>query len=194
MKKLGNNERNTAYGRVLSMAETAILVAIAFVLGYFLSFRIMPQGGAVTVAASIPLMLIGIRRGFLWGLAGAFVYALLQALFDRVILPPASGVGTYVVMMCLDYIIAFSSYALSALFRRQGNALIKSIPVCFGIRFVSHYLSGVILWRSYAWEGWAPELYSAAYQMTYIIPDAIIALVAALLLYKYMPHKYLAPQ
>jgi thiamine transporter len=102
----------------------------------------------------LPILLIGIRRGLPWGIGGAVIYSLLQALQGGSLVPPASGIGAYLLMMLLDYVTAFGALGLSGLFRNKKNGLLISVPVCLGIRYLSHVLSGIILWSSYAWDNW----------------------------------------
>ena len=42
------------------------------------------------------------------------------------------------------------------------------------IRFVSSFLSGVLLWGSYAPEGMNVWVYSLAYNASYMLPNAIL--------------------
>ena len=176
--------------KTLALVETAVLVALGFALSY-VQFKVVPYGGAITAASMLPILLIGIRRGLPWGIGGAVVYALLQALQNGSLVPPASGVGTYLLMMLLDYLVAFGSLGLSGLFRSRKNGLLISVPICLGIRYLSHVLSGVILWGSYACENWPVAPYSFAYNATYMVPEFIITFAAAYVLSKYLPQKYI---
>lgn len=180
----------TRHFRTISLVETAILVALGFALS-FVRFKIVPYGGSITAASMLPILFIGIRRGLPWGLGGAIVYSLLQALQDGALAPPASGIGAYALMILLDYVIAFGILGISGLFRNKKNGLLISVPVCLGLRYISHVLSGIILWGSYAWEGWPVIPYSFAYNATYMIPEFIITFAAAYMLLKYLPRKYL---
>ena len=183
----------TKQNKTIALVETAMLVALAFALSY-VRFKIVPYGGAITAASMLPIIFIGIRRGLPWGIGGAFVYSLLQALQDGSLAPPASGIGSYLLMIALDYVIAFGILGLSGLFRRKNNGLIAAIPVCLSIRYVSHVLSGVILWGSYAWEGWPVIPYSLAYNATYMVPELIITFTAAFILNRYLPKKFVKPE
>ena len=44
------------------LAEVAILVALATVLSY-IRFVVFPQGGSVTLASMVPLVILSYRRG-----------------------------------------------------------------------------------------------------------------------------------
>ena len=179
-----------AQSDTLALVETAILVALAFGLSY-IRFKVVSKGGSITAASMLPILLIGIRRGLPWGICGAVVYSLLQALQEGSLAPPATGIGAYIGMMLLDYILAFGALGLSGLFRKSKRGLTAAVPVCLGLRYISHVLSGVILWGSYAWEGWPVVPYSFAYNATYMVPELIITLTAAFLLTRYLPQKYI---
>jgi len=180
----------TRHLRTVSLVETAVLVALGFALSY-IRFKVVPYGGSITAASMLPILFIGIRRGLPWGLGGAIVYSLLEALQDGALAPPASGIGAYSLMMILDYLVAFGVLGLSGLFRKKKNGLLISIPLCLGMRYFSHAVSGVILWGSYAWEGWPVVPYSLAYNATYMVPEFTITFAAAYVLLKYLPQKYL---
>jgi len=182
----------SAKKNIRALVETAVLVALAFALSFVTPFRrLMPQGGSVTVASMLPILLIGMRHGLPWGLGGAAAYSLLQALQEGALAPPASGLSTYALMLLLDYLLAFGALGLSALFRRMKYGLIIAAPVCLTLRYVCHVASGVILWGSYAWEGWGALAYSLAYNATYMLPEIVITTGVALLLYKTVPKKYM---
>ena len=181
------------YRKTTALVETSILIALAFALSY-LRFKVVPYGGAITAASMLPILIIGMRHGLGWGIGGALVYSLLQTLQDNAIVPPASGIENYLLMMLLDYVVAFGALGLSGLFRHKERGLLIAVFVCLTIRYISHVLSGIILWGSYAWEGWPVVPYSFAYNATYMLPELIITFAATYLLLKYLPRKYLEAQ
>ncbi|HHX72433.1 MAG TPA: hypothetical protein GX701_05860, partial [Clostridiales bacterium] len=63
------------------------------------------------------------------------------------------------------------------------KGLVFASAVCLLLRYACHVLSGVLLWSSYAWEGWGPVTYSFAYNATYMVPEVILTTIAAYLLY-----------
>ena len=119
----------------------------------------------------LPIAYYSYRRGWAWGINVGFVYSLLQ-MFLGFYVPP-------VLCVLLDYVIAFSVVGLAGLiakpfgkFRLAGYC-VGAVAVCL-IRFVSSFLSGVILWGSYAPEGMNVWLYSLIYNASYMIPNAIL--------------------
>ena len=68
--------------------------------------------------------------------------------------------------------------------------------MCF-LRFVCSFLSGWLLWGSYkdsyAWAEDLPVwLYSLIYNGSYMLPEALLTVLGAVLLYKAMPKQFQA--
>ena len=177
---------------VRKLTESAILVALGFVLSY-VRIKFLAYGGSITALSMLPILLIGYRCGLVWGLGSGVVYGLLQALQEGTLAPPASGLIEYFAMMALDYVFACGALGLSALFRKNRFGLAFSSVMCLSLRYVCHIASGVILWGSYAWEGWAVWPYSVAYNGTYMLPEIVFTTVAAYLMTRYIPTRYLQP-
>ena len=177
---------------IKKLTESAILIALGFVLSY-VRIKFLPYGGAITCFSMLPILFIGYRCGTVWGLGSGVVYGLLQALQEGALAPPASGLTEYFAMMALDYVFAFGVLGLAAFFRKYRNGLAIASVVCLALRYFCHILSGVILWGSYAWEGWSVLPYSIAYNGTYMIPEIIFTTTAAYLLVRYLPKRYMQP-
>jgi len=172
--------------KIGALVETALLVAAGFVLSY-IKFPELPQGGSVTLLSMLPIILIGIRRGPAWGFGGSFVYSLLQALQGGgfVAIHPAS--------FALDYVLPFTVMGLSGFFRKMDKGLAVSVPICLIARLLFHFVSGVILWASYAPEGMNIYLYSLIYNGSYMGIELIGTFTAVLLLARFIPRETLTP-
>jgi len=136
-----------------ALVESSLLVAIGFVLSYvshLVGLR-MPQGGSFTLISMLPILTIGLRHGLKWGLGGGFVYACMQMLQDFWP-PPTATVSGYISVILLDYIIAFTVLGLSGLFRGRRYGLLIAAPLCLFLRFLSHFISGIVIWNIYAGE------------------------------------------
>jgi len=157
--------------RLRALVETSLLVAIGFVLSYITPFR-LPWGGSVTPLSMLPILMIGIRHGIKWGLAGGFVYAGLQML-QQFWPPPTGTVSGYIAVVMLDYVLAFSVLGLSGLFRRSKFGLLIAAPVCLTLRFLCHFISGIIVWGVFA-ENMPVWLYSLTYNGSYMLPEIIL--------------------
>lgn len=164
---------------VRALAEAAILIAAAFALSYI---RIdMPQGGAFTPASSLPILLIGYRWGRACGFTAAIAYSLLQML-QSFYPPPANTLSAFALVVLLDYVIAFAALGASSFFKGRKNGLLIAVPVCLGVRFLCHFLSGILIWGSYAWEGFSPWLYSFLYNGSYMSVEMALTFIGALML------------
>jgi len=172
-----NNSKSKENLRAL--IESAMLIAIGFVLSYITLFR-MPQGGSVTPLSMLPILLIGIRHGLKWGLAGGFVYAALQML-QQFWPPPTATVQAYIAVVMLDYVLAFSVLGLSGLFKNRKFGLVIAAPICLTLRFIFHFISGIVVWGVFA-DGVPVWQFSLVYNGSYMLPEiAITTAVSAFL-------------
>ncbi|WP_067840992.1 energy-coupled thiamine transporter ThiT [Amphibacillus sediminis] len=179
--------------RTLFLIEVAIFTALALVLDVipFLSFKVWAQGGSVSFAM-IPIFIVAFRWGVKGGLLSGFLYGILQiAIGEAWIMHPAQG--------ALDYPVAFTVLGLAGLFAPAVQAAIKrgntgrfigfvAIGVLIGIilRFVAHYLAGVIFFESLI-DGMNIWMYSLVYNGSYLLPSFIINVVAVSLLFYKRP-------
>ena len=76
------------------------------------------------------------------------------------------------------------------MFRSKGvPGWITGTAIAILFRFCVHFISGVILWKSYGelWNGFSTDntyLYSLLYNGAYMLPEMIFTCAAAVLLYK----------
>ncbi|MCL2426392.1 MAG: energy-coupled thiamine transporter ThiT [Oscillospiraceae bacterium] len=162
-----------------ALVESALLIAIGFVLSYITLFR-MPQGGSVTPLSMLPILFIGIRHGVKWGLAGGFVYACLQ-MMQQFWPPPTGTVAGYAAVVILDYILAFSVLGLSGLFKNKKYGLAIAAPICLTLRFLCHFISGIIVWGVFA-EDMPVWLFSLVYNGSYMGIEIAITTAISILL------------
>ena len=182
--------------QLLILVECAIMIALAFVLG-FLPLPSWPNGGSVSVT-SLPLIYISYRHGLKWGLITGFVHSVLQLLTGWYAPPAGTALAVFGCVM-LDYVLAFTVLGTAAVFVPLGG---KKRLAGYGIgaaaanlgRFVCSFLSGVLLWGSYAPEGQAVWIYSLTYNAGYMIPNAIVSAVCIVLLCSVVDPKTLRPQ
>jgi thiamine transporter len=156
------------------LTEAAISVALSFVLGLFVLFK-MPFGGSVSLEM-IPLILLSLRQGWKVGVVAGATYGLLDLAIDPFVVHP--------LQLLLDYPLAFGVLGLAGLFKPTVRGAILGATVAVLARFFCHFLSGVVFFASYAPEGWNPFLYSAAYNAAYLVPSFLIAIVVVVVLLK----------
>ena len=168
-----------------ALVESALLVAVGFVLSYITLIK-MPQGGSVTPLSMLPLIMIGLRHGLKWGLCGGLIYACLQML-QQFWPPPSGTVAAYISVVMLDYILAFTFLGLSGFFRGKQYGIIYAVPLCLILRFVCHFISGLVIWGTYAPAGTPVWLYSLAYNGPYMGFEIIFTMIAGAVLCKTAP-------
>ena len=164
-----------------SVTYAAVCIALSFALSFMRLVR-LPQGGSITPASLLPLMvyayMFGVRKGIFAGVS----YGLLQALQDPSVLHPAQ--------FLLDYPVAFAWVGLAGLFAKT-KALHNTPQVQFTLggvlaglgRFAMHFLSGTFAFGAFAPEGTPAALYSFVYQAGYVLPDLAIAIAVGLALF-----------
>ena len=171
------------------LVEGAAMVALATVLSFIRVFK-LPWGGSITLLSMLPIVLFSIRRGVQSGMVVSFVYALVQ--FFQGVLDGLFGWGLTPVMLIacilLDYVLAFFVLGLAGLFRKKGIAgWIGGIALAVGLRFVCHFLSGVVIWGSFGelWSGFSTDntwLYSFLYNGCYMLPEMLFTIIGAVAL------------
>ncbi|NLF34448.1 MAG: energy-coupled thiamine transporter ThiT [Clostridiales bacterium] len=171
------------------LVESAIMISIGTVLSVFSFPGPWALGGGITFCSMLPLVLLSHRFGCKWGLFTAFVYSLLQMVLGIQNIQYATSAGTALAIIFLDYIAAFSVIGLSAMFngviKNRLVSLEAGIVATFSARLLCHFLSGVLVWER-LWPnalGWAAPVWSAAYNASYMVPEAVITCVAAALLH-----------
>lgn len=172
------------------LVEGAAMVALATVLSYIRVFK-LPWGGSITLLSMLPIFVYAIRWGVKDGLLVSFVYALVQ--FGQGVIDGLFGWGLTPVMLIacilIDYILAFTVLGLAGIFRSKKTAgYILGVIFATVLRFICHFVSGVVIWRSYGklWEGFFTEnsvVYSLLYNGAYMLPELVITLVGAIALF-----------
>ena len=180
---------NRQHLRVRALTEGAMLIAAAQVLSY-LKLYTLPNGGSLT-PAMFPILLFALRWGLGRGLLAGFVFGLLQLIFD----------GAYAwgwQSMLLDYLLAFTPLGLAGVFRGKPWGIFPGTVLGCSARFLVHYISGVTIYRitmPTEVPGFgvfdSAELYSLVYNGVYMLPNALVAIAIAAVLYVPMK-KYFA--
>lgn len=158
------------------LAYAAMCIAIAFVLSCIKLFR-MPQGGSVTPAAMLPLILFCMACGPVQGLAVGCAFGLLQLIEDPFVIHP--------VQLILDYPAAYGAMCvacLANLLPEKAKRFRLPLGVVLGYlaRLVMAVLSGVIFFAEYAGDQ-NVLLYSLGYNAAYLAPEMVIAVLISLI-------------
>jgi len=172
--KINNSQKS-----LRSLVEASLLVALGFILSYITPFK-LPWGGSVTPLSMLPVLMIGIRHGLKWGLAGGLVYSGLQ-MIQQFWPPPTGTLEGYISVVMLDYILAFSLLGLAGLLKNKRFGLLVAAPLCLTLRYVCHFISGIVVWGIYA-EDMPVWLYSLTYNGSYMIPEIVLTTVVSAVL------------
>lgn len=151
------------------LVESALAAALTVALSYLRLWH-MPQGGSITLE-NVPLIILALRYGPKAGMGAGFVAGLIQLMLGGYVVHPAQAL--------LDYPLAFGALGLAGWLRKPawGGVILGSAA-----RFICHVLSGVIFFASYAPEGTNVWIYSAAYNGSFMAPNALLAIVVVYLL------------
>ena len=177
---------------VSKLAECAVMLALAFALSCAKLFE-MPMGGSVTIASMLPIMLIGIKYGTVTGMSVGFVYSLtqlLQAVMSGNVFPYCETLGALTVCVAFDYIVPFTLLGLAGIFKELGAVKNPEIASYVGIvstvalRFVCHFITGVVIWGQWAPDGMGKYLYSFLYNGGFLAADFAICIVCAVLMFR----------
>ncbi|MCL4499270.1 MAG: energy-coupled thiamine transporter ThiT [Chloroflexi bacterium] len=168
--------------RLRTLVEIALAVALAAAL-HMVKVITLPQGGSVSLEM-LPIILIGFRRGVVPGVvAGVLASPILYALEPFYVHP---------VQLLLDYPIAFGVLGLAGLFKGEQFAQVVTGTLFAALlRLVSHTVSGVVFFASYAQgtSAWqlkvfgagatvpAVWVYSIGYNASFIIPSTIAVIL-----------------
>jgi thiamine transporter len=126
----------------------------------------------------LPIIFFAVRWGLGWGFGASLVYGFLQYF-------AANGIAISWISMIADYIIAYSMLGLAGLFRGRKYGIFWGCAVASVARFVVHFIAGVTVWAEYMPESFTNLwVYSAVYNGSYMLPDAIIIILISAFLYK----------
>lgn len=164
--------------RVRTIAEVGLTIALFAVLDYFnIRMPINLAGGSISLAMA-PILVLALFRGpFIGMLAG-----MLCGGVDLLMQPYAINVFQTI----LDYPVAFALVGLSGVVHNLLEHAYKNKKyshvigwIVVGIllaatgRFAAHLLSGVIFFSENAPAGQNVWLYSALYQLQYLLPSFV---------------------
>jgi thiamine transporter len=159
------------------LAEIIVFVAMAGALALIShSFFGLPQGGSINLGM-VPIFWLALRRGPKIGIFAGAVLGVVDLAIEPFVVNPAQFI--------LDYPLAFACLGLAGFFRKPAIlGPMMGVVVGGTGRFLSHFVSGVIYFPSYAPAGMSPILYSAIYNAAYMVPSIIICVAAIVLLQK----------
>lgn len=173
------------------IVEGAVMAALATVLSFVRVYK-LPWGGSITLLSMLPIVLFSIKWGVKYGLGVSLVFSLIQ--FIQGVTDGLFGwglsAGMLVACILLDYILAYSVLGFAGAFRKLGvMGWIMGTVFALLLRFLSHFLSGVIIWKSVGalWDGFTTDnfwVYSLLYNGSYMLPEIVFTTAGAVILMK----------
>ncbi len=173
------------------LVEGAAMVALATILSYIRVFK-LPWGGSITLLSMLPIAVFSIKRGIKAGFMASFAFSILQ--LSQGVIDGLFGwgltAGMLIACIFLDYIGAYAVLGIAGIFREKKLAgWVAGTALAIALRFVFHFLSGVIIWGSFGqlWSTFYTEnswLYSFVYNACYMLPELIFTVIGAIVLFK----------
>ena len=171
---------NPAHWGVRAIAEIGVAIALAAALGWIARLfpLTMPQGGTFGLEM-LPILFVAVRRGVVPGVVAGALFGLLQL--------TAIGGSPFIfhpVQALLDYPLAFGVLGLAGLVPigelrgwRGVVRLTGAVTIAGGARFVCHFVSGLIFFTEYVPAGQSAWVYSATYNLLYLVPSAVVTAI-----------------
>jgi len=154
--------------KISMLTFSALCIALATVLSHIRLFQ-MPQGGSVTAFSMLPIVLVGYWYGTKAGISAGFVYGLLRLMLGATVFHP--------VQFLLDYPVAYAALGAFSMFRGKRFGLQVSYFAGATGRFLCSFIAGIVFFGHFAPEGQHVWVYSAVYNMTYILPEIIVTII-----------------
>lgn len=186
----------TTRKHLLCVCETAIFIALAFVLNFAKLEFAWLQGGSISLSM-IPILLLSLRRGAAWGIPAGLILGIIDCAMD-------GGFGWGIWSVLLDYLLAYAAVGTCGFFykMRKAGPVVGTLVGCL-LRFVVHFISGVTIYKiavptdvyglTFSPDGLGPVIYSLVYNGGYMLFNTIIAVIVIFILQK-AAGKLLAPQ
>lgn len=159
---------------VRMLANASLCIALSFILSYVRLYK-MPQGGSITLASMLPLFMFAYAYGVAPGMLAGMAYGFLQFIQDAYFVHP--------IELLLDYPLAFAMLGLCGLAPKFSErfGMIPGIVLGTLGRFLCAFISGIVFFGMYAPEGQHVMVYSAVYNGLYLIPEAAICMILAMI-------------
>lgn len=130
-----------------------------------------PQGGSITLGAMIPIFLIAFMYGPLIGFLTGFLFGFISLLTDPFILNP--------VQVLFDYPLPYLFLGIAGFFK---NKYIIGATLGMFLKFLCHFISGIVFFGSYVPANLSPWIYSLTTNGILVGTNAIICILILSLL------------
>ena len=183
--------------KTFRLVFSALMVAIGTVLSLFSFSGFWVYGVSVTFCSMLPLVIVSYRYGWKWGVFTSLVYGLVQMVLGMQNVMYGPNWYTVLAIALLDYIVAFGVIGFSSVFdghvKNESLGLVLGVALAMLLRLLCHFISGWVIWDA-MWPnemGLASPVYSILYNGSFMLPEAIITAVVAVILNKAISFKRL---
>ena len=161
--------------------ECAVFIALSLAL---MPLEIPgPAFGGDIDLVMIPLLILAYRNGAGYGIISGLIFGFLKCLIG-------GGIGWGLPSVLLDYVLAYGAVGIAGLFKEKSWAIELSTLLACTSRFAIHFVSGITLYAITVptnIEGTSltfanPIVYSVVYNLFYMLPNTVIAIVVMSLL------------
>ncbi len=159
-----------------TIAYAGLCIALSYALSFVKFFTVGANGGSVTFASLLPLMVFSYCFGTKKGVFAGVIYGILQFLQS-----PQMYQGMQIL---LDYPIAFGAIGITGMFKNFKCIKNEFVKFAFGaiiavtLRYIAHVLSGYYVFSSWAWPGYSAIGYSVVYNLFCFVDLAIVLIPA----------------
>lgn len=155
----------------------AALAVVLGMVGKVLPLQ-LPQGGSITLE-TLPILFMAFWGGWRLGILTGFLDGILQLVFGAFIFHP--------IQVVLDYPLPFALLGLAGLLPNHVRLGIAGASI---LRLCSHFVSGFVFFAEYAPEGTSVWMYAALYNLSFVLPEALICIVLVpILLRRFPPYR-----
>ena len=172
--------------KTFKLTLSALFIALGTALSFIKIFT-LPLGAAVTLFSMLPICLLSLMYGFKYSLVPCMLFGAVQMFVTGVFgwgLTPSILIGS----IAFDYIFAFGVLSLSGIFRKRGEkGMYFGIVLAAALRFICHFLSGCIFFRCFDYFGGNPYVYSLCYNGAFMLPELLLTVLGAFLIFRIKP-------
>ncbi len=163
MNTTNKSEKYNSFKNPRVLAEMAIFIALGTALSFIIIYM-LPQGGSITLASMVPILWLALRRGPKVCITAGVIYGMIQLIILPYVIDP--------VQLLLDYPLAFGVLGLAGFFPKRP---VLGAAVGISMRFLMHFIAGVVYWASIYAPTLNPFAYSAVYNGSYLLPEFLIS-------------------
>ena len=153
------------------ITRIGISLALATIL-HLIKLVDLPNGaGSINLGSMVPIIIISFMYGPEIGMLTGFLFGVIYLIISPYILHP--------IQVLFDYPLPFMAVGRAGFFKNN-----KLLGATFGmfIRFIFHFISGVVFFGEFAPEGWSPVLYSFVVNGSVVFGNLLVILIIIALL------------